>query len=252
MYVLLAPLLLGCTEPPPQRHPGPEPVAEPQTAVAARVVDIRVSGPEDYASLARTMAELEASGESVSVQLNLAAGTYDRTLSLGADRHPVDITLRGEDGVWFTDAKLALRGRDITLDNVGFRGRVTAGSLLSVEASGDVTVRAMRAHDIILGSPPSRVIRPPPGPAEPGERRRQARGGKRTLPSYVATVGIVGTGSVVLQDIVVERARLRTSSYISVHAPNAAEIILEDLVVPDDLGIEPFTVSPAGTTVAHR
>ena len=71
---------------------------------------------------------LALAGEAEHAHITLAAGVYAQSLSLGMGSLPVDITVEGTDGVWFDGAQMTVRGRNIRIADVGFKGRTQSRS----------------------------------------------------------------------------------------------------------------------------
>ena len=193
---------------------------------------------------------LEFSGKVDHVRVSLAAGDYARSLSLGMSTLPLDITVEGADGVWFDGAQLTVRGRNIRIEDVGFKGRAQSRSLVSITASENASLTKLRVVDAQLSGSTVNIVRSS-GPPKPGERRRPARGGKRSPPSYIASISAGGPGPVRIEGVEIMRTTISAQTLINVGAPHASEVILRDLDAPDLRDKTPVSVSPSSLKITR-
>lgn len=193
---------------------------------------------------------LALAGETEQAHITLAAGVYAQNLSLGMGSLPVDITVEGTDGVWFDGAKLTVRGRNTHIANVAFRGRFQSGPLVKMTASEHASLAHVRVVDATLSGSTVNIVRSS-GPPKPGERRRPARGGKRSHPAYIASISADGPDPVRIEDVEIVRTTISTDALIQVGAPHASEVILRDLVAPDLRDKTAVSVSPSSLKVTR-
>ncbi len=177
-----------------------------------------------------------------SVVVVISAGVYDRPLPLQTDAlsEPIDLTVRGDGEVWFEDAGISVRGHDVTVTGLGFRGRVLQGSMVEVTASGSVTVSDVRIQDAFLGQPYNGGIGGrSPSPEKPP---RQGRG-KRPKPSYGIAIHTSGLEPVTVKDVSAQRVKVHTDALVHVSARPRVEVRLETLTASDCSPVEPISVS---------
>jgi hypothetical protein len=210
-------------------------------------VQIRIRSDADYnqASSALSQAQRGEQRQAGAIVV-IEAGTYTHQLQLHMRGLPMDLTIRGEGEVVFENTSVSLSGQSITVQGIGFTGRVSAGAFLSVTAAGDVAISDVQISDARIGSTytPSRL------PSKPGEKRRLGRGAK-PRPSYLVQVRTTGPGRVQLKDLNVANTKLIGSALIDVQARPAREVVLEGLRVVDSPAPQVVSVSP-GTTVITR
>ncbi len=223
-------VLLGCT------GMSDRLASDDERAVSTQPTEIRVNGETEYNRMSTEVGVVQRGPHrDKGVVIILASGTYRLSLQLGTPDLPLDITIRGEDDVWFDGARIEVEGRNIAVENVGFRGSTSSGSLVSIDASGGVGVTNLRVHDAQLGQPQ-------PAPSTP-------RRGKRSRPSHIVNVDTTGTGKVVLSDIAVTDSTIMTDTLISVTARPAREVVLSGLDASGLTDVEPIIVSTGSTIV---
>ena len=193
---------------------------------------------------------LALAGEAEHAHITLAAGVYAQSLSLGMGSLPVDITVEGTDGVWFDGAQVTVRGRNIRIADVGFKGRSQSRSLVSITASENASLAKLRVVDAQLSGSTVNIVRSSE-PPKPGERRRPARGGKRSPPSYIASISAGGPGPVRIEGVEIMRTTIGAQTLINVGAPHASEVILRDLDAPDLRDKTPVSVSPSSLKITR-
>jgi len=193
---------------------------------------------------------LALAGEAEHAHITLAAGVYAQSLSLGMGSLPVDITVEGTDGVWFDGAQMTVRGRNIRIADVGFKGRSQSRSLVSITASENASLAKLRVVDAQLSGSTVNIVRSSE-PPKPGERRRPARGGKRSPPSYIASISAGGPGPVRIEGVEIMRTTIGAQTLINVGAPHASEVILRDLDAPDLRDKTPVSVSPSSLKITR-
>ena len=218
----------------------------PKDATSPVVIPITSS-----ADFAQAQARLLAlAGEQEHAHITLATGVYAQSLSLGMDSLPVDITVEGTDGVWFDGAQLTVRGRNVRVTNVAFKGRSHSGALVKMTASAHASLAHVRVVDAKLSGSTVNIVRSP-GPPKPGERRQPARGGKRSRPAYIASISAGGPDPVRIEDLEILRTTISTDALIQVGAPQASEVILRDLVAPDLRDKTAVSVSPSSLKITR-
>lgn len=236
--------LLSCS------GPSTAPLIDDAHPATSQAIEIRVTGSADYNQMSARVSEVQRGPDrDAGVVVVLEAGTYQHTLHIGSADLPMDLTIRGTDGVWFDGAGIDAEGRDITVENVGFRGRTSSGSLVSITASGRVLVSDLRVENAQLGQPQPASTAQPANPTEARERKR-ARG-KRPRPSHILNINTTETGEVLLKGIAVSDSRVISPALINVSGIPAREVVLEGLVAPGLSGVEDIRVS-SGTTVTRR
>ena len=133
---------------------------------------------------------LALAGEAEHAHITLAAGVYAQSLSLGMGSLPVDITVEGTDGVWFDGAQMTVRGRNIRIADVGFKGR-TNPDLSS--ASRRQSTRPWQTSELWTQRSAGRRST---SFAHLGRRSRASDGGqrrgKRSRPAYIASISAHG------------------------------------------------------------
>ena len=193
---------------------------------------------------------LELAGDVEHVRITLAAGVYKRSLSLGMSTLPLDITVEGTDGVWFDGAQLNVQGRNIRIENIAFKGRTHSRSLVSITASKHASLTRIQVVDAQLSGSKVNIVRSS-GPPKPGERSRPARGGKRSPPAYIASIAAGGPEPVHIEGVKILRTAVSSSALFDVSAPQATEVILRDLVVPDLEDKAPVNVRPGNLKITR-
>ena len=193
---------------------------------------------------------LELAGDVEHVRITLAAGVYTRSLSLGMSTLPLDITVEGAEGVWFDGAQLTVQGRNIRIENIAFKGRTHSKSLVSITASEHAYLGQLQVVGANISGSTTNIVRSSE-PPKPGERRRPARGGKRSRPAYIAAVAAGGSKPVHIEGIEISRTTFSSSALFDVSAPQATEVILRDLVAPDLKDKLPVNVSPRNLKITR-
>ena len=202
--------------------------------------EIRIAGHEDYYRNALAqVAEVQAGpNREAGVVLVLEAGTYTLNLNKKGlmDSSPLDMTVRGEGEVWFEGAGIDLQARNVTVSNIGFRGR-TSGVFLSLSAKGDVAVSDLRFENATAGSRYTPFV-----PA----KGQQGRGAK-PRPGYLVEVSTMGEGRVDLGNLVVRNSSTHPGPLIKVNTRGARNVVVQGLQVEPDTGENPIEVSPGST-----
>ena len=241
-------ILLSCSGVPDRSSPKESPSIGLHPADTTSTVLIPITSTADFSQAQTRLLALV--GETEHAHITLAAGVYAQSLSLGMGTLPVDITVEGTDGVWFDGAQLTVRGRNIRIADVGFKGRSHSGSLVKITASEAASLAHVRVVDAKLSGSTVNIMRSPE-PPKPGERRQPARGGKRSRPAYIASISAGGPEPVRIEDVEIVRTTISTDALIQVGAPHASEVILRDLVAPDLRDKTPVNVSPSSLKITR-
>ena len=241
-------ILLSCSgvsdSSPPKESPSMGQRPEDTTSTAV----IPITSAADFSQAQARL--LALAGEAEHAHITLAAGVYAQSLSLGMGSLPVDITVEGTDGVWFDGAQMTVRGRNIRIADVGFKGRTQSRSLVSITASEHASLANVRVVDAKLSGSTVNIVRSSE-PPKSGERRRPARGGKRSRPAYIASISADGPEPVRIEDVEIVRTTIHTDALIQVGAPHASEVIIRDLVAPDLREKTAVSVSPSSLKITR-